>query len=125
MPKIIVVDDDKTSTALFEQVLLMNKYDVITLNESAKTMETATLVKPDLIILDLMMPDVDGLAVLEAIKADPATRGIPIIVVTAKALTGQDHERLKGNIGALLSKGLFSEQDLLNDVAAALSRRSP
>jgi len=76
-----------------------------------------------------VMPEVDGLAVLEAIKADPATRGIPIIVVTAKELTPQDHERLtplvsggvKGNIGALLSKGLFSEQDLLNDVAAALN----
>jgi DNA-binding response OmpR family regulator len=83
MPKIIVVDDDKTSTALFEQVLLMNKYDVITLNESAKTMETATLVKPDLIILDLMMPEPDGFKVCRMLRANPLFRRTPIIIVTA------------------------------------------
>jgi DNA-binding response OmpR family regulator len=83
MPKIIVVDDDKTSTALFEQVLLMNKYDVVTLNESARTLETATEVKPDLIILDLMMPEPDGFKVCRMLRADPLFRRTPIIIVTA------------------------------------------
>lgn len=83
MPKIIVVDDDKTSTALFEQVLLMYKYEVVTLNESAKTLETATEVKPDLIILDLMMPDPDGFKVCRMLRADPKLRRTPIIIVTA------------------------------------------
>lgn len=83
MPKIIVVDDDKTSTALFEQVLLMNRYEVVTLNESAKTLETATEVKPDLIILDLMMPEPDGFKVCRMLRADPSLRRTPIIIVTA------------------------------------------
>ena len=83
MPKIIVVDDDKTSTALFEQVLLMYKYEVVTLNESAKTLETATEVKPDLIILDLMMPEPDGFKVCRMLRADPNLRRTPIIIVTA------------------------------------------
>jgi two-component system sensor histidine kinase/response regulator len=83
MPKIIVVDDDKTSTALFEQVLLMYKYEVVTLNESAKTLETATEVKPDLIILDLMMPEPDGFKVCRMLRADPKLRRTPIIIVTA------------------------------------------
>jgi DNA-binding response OmpR family regulator len=83
MPKIIVVDDDKTSTALFEQVLLMNKYEVVTLNESAKTLETATEVKPDLIILDLMMPEPDGFKVCRMLRANPLFRRTPIIIVTA------------------------------------------
>jgi DNA-binding response OmpR family regulator len=83
MPKIIVVDDDKTSTALFEQVLLMYKYEVITLNESAKTLETASEVKPDLIILDLMMPEPDGFKVCRMLRADPHFRRTPIIIVTA------------------------------------------
>ena len=83
MPKIIVVDDDKTSTALFEQVLLMYKYEVVTLNESAKTLETASEVKPDLIILDLMMPDPDGFKVCRMLRADPNLRRTPIIIVTA------------------------------------------
>ncbi len=83
MPKIIVVDDDKTSTALFEQVLLMYKFEVITLNESAKTLETATEVKPDLIILDLMMPEPDGFKVCRMLRSDPLFRRTPIIIVTA------------------------------------------
>jgi DNA-binding response OmpR family regulator len=83
MPKIIVVDDDKTSTALFEQVLLMYKYEVVTLNESAKTLETATEVKPDMIILDLMMPEPDGFKVCRMLRADPLFRRTPIIIVTA------------------------------------------
>jgi DNA-binding response OmpR family regulator len=83
MPKIIVVDDDKTATALFEQVLMMNKYDVVTLNDSAKTVETATEVKPDLIILDLMMPEPDGFKVCRMLRADPLFRRTPIVIVTA------------------------------------------
>jgi DNA-binding response OmpR family regulator len=83
MPKIIVVDDDKTSTTLFEQVLLMNKYEVVTLNESSKTLETAKEEHPDLIILDLMMPDPDGFKVCRMLRADPQFRRMPIIIVTA------------------------------------------
>jgi DNA-binding response OmpR family regulator len=83
MPKIIVVDDDKTSTALFEQVLLMYKYDVVTLNESAKTLETAKEIRPDLIILDLMMPEPDGFKVCRMLRTDPQFRRTPIIIVTA------------------------------------------
>jgi DNA-binding response OmpR family regulator len=83
MPKIIVVDDDKTSTALFEQVLLMNKFEVVTLNESAKTLKIATEVRPDLIILDLMMPEPDGFKVCRMLRANPLFRRIPIIIVTA------------------------------------------
>jgi len=83
MPKIIVVDDDKTSTALFEQVLLMNKFEVVTLNESAKTLKIATEVRPDLIILDLMMPEPDGFKVCRMLRANPLFRRTPIIIVTA------------------------------------------
>jgi DNA-binding response OmpR family regulator len=83
MPKIIVVDDDKTSTALFEQVLLMNKYEVVTLNESGKTIETASAVQPDLFILDLMMPEPDGFKLCRMLRAHPLFRRTPIIIVTA------------------------------------------
>jgi DNA-binding response OmpR family regulator len=83
MAKIIVVDDDKASTALFKQVLLMNGYEVITINESSKVMEIATEEHPDLIILDLMMPEPDGFKVCRMLRADPLHRRTPIIIVTA------------------------------------------
>jgi DNA-binding response OmpR family regulator len=83
MAKIIVVDDDKASTALFKQVLLMNGYEVITINESSTVMEIATEELPDLIILDLMMPEPDGFKVCRMLRADPLHRKTPIIIVTA------------------------------------------
>lgn len=83
MAKIIVVDDDKASTDLFKQVLLMNGYEVITINESSKVMGIATDEQPDLIILDLMMPDPDGFKVCRMLRADPLHRRTPIIIVTA------------------------------------------
>lgn len=83
MPKILVVDDDKAATALFQQALMMNQYDVITLNESVKVLETVTNEHPDLVILDLMMPDPDGFKVCRMLRADTQFRRLPIIIVTA------------------------------------------
>ncbi len=83
MAKIIVVDDDRAATTLFEQVLLMNGYEVITLNESKKTIETANKVHPDLIILDLMMPEPDGFKLCRMLRADPQYRKTPILIITA------------------------------------------
>jgi DNA-binding response OmpR family regulator len=83
MAKIIVVDDDKASTALFKQVLLMNEYEVITINESSTVLEIATKERPDLIIMDLMMPEPDGFKVCRMLRADPLHRKTPIIIVTA------------------------------------------
>src|SRR6266542_7157738 len=83
MAKIIVVDDDKASTALFEQVLLMNGYEVITLNESKKTIETANHIHPDAFLLDLMMPEPDGFKLCRMLRADPNFKHTPILIVTA------------------------------------------
>jgi CheY-like chemotaxis protein len=68
------------------------------------------------------MPDVDGFTVLESIKADKETRHIPIIVVTAKDLSQQERKTLNKRVEALLQKGIFEQQELLADVAAALKR---
>ncbi len=83
MAKIIVVDDDKAATTLFEQVLLMNNYEVVTLNESKKTIEAANKFHPDLFILDLMMPEPDGFKLCRMLRADPLYRRTPILIVTA------------------------------------------
>jgi len=63
-----------------------------------------------------MMPELDGFGVLDAIKADPETAGIPVIVSTAKELTKEEKERLKGQIQALLQKGDFMSDEFLDEV---------
>jgi threonine synthase len=79
-------------------------------------------VRPHIIILDLLMPEVDGFAVLEAVKADESTRSIPIIVVTAKDLTAEDRQLLNHRTEALIQKGVLEQEELLEDVIAALHR---
>ncbi|MBI5564559.1 MAG: response regulator, partial [Chloroflexi bacterium] len=76
--------------------------------------------KPDLMILDLMMPDIDGFAVLDNIKSSTLTRHIPVIIVTAKELTAEDRARLQGKTVALFNKGMFTADQLMTDIVAAL-----
>jgi DNA-binding response OmpR family regulator len=83
MAKIIVVDDERASTVLFEQVLQMNGHEVITVNESSKTIEIANSFHPDLFILDLMMPDPDGFKLCRMLRSNPKFRRTPILITTA------------------------------------------
>jgi DNA-binding response OmpR family regulator len=83
MTKIMVVDDDKDATALFEEVLRVEGYETISLNESAKAVEMAKSMQPDLFILDLMMPDPDGFKLCRMLRKEPEFKHTPIIIVTA------------------------------------------
>jgi len=69
--------------------------------------ELAKKEQPNLMILDLMMPEMDGFAVMDALKADVTTADIPIVVVTAKELTPSEKERLRGHVQTLMQKGDF------------------
>ena len=73
-----------------------------------------------MIILDLMMPEMDGFSVLDALKADPRTAHIPVIVVTAKELSPAEKSRLRGQIHALMQKGEFMAEDLVEEVRILL-----
>jgi DNA-binding response OmpR family regulator len=83
MTKIMVVDDDKDATALFEEVLRVEGYEAVPLNESSKAVEMAKSIQPDLFILDLMMPDPDGFKLCRMLRKEPEFRHTPIIIVTA------------------------------------------
>jgi threonine synthase len=78
--------------------------------------EMARKEPPDLVLLDLMMPDLDGFSVLDALKADPTTSAVPVIVVTAKELTPDEKQRLSGRIHTLMQKGEFMSDELLDEV---------
>jgi signal transduction histidine kinase/CheY-like chemotaxis protein len=121
--QVLVVDDHAGDRELLRRMIESHGgYEVV---EAAGGREAISLVKdlrPRIIILDLMMPDVDGFAVLESAKSDETTRSIPIIVVTAKNLTQKDHQRLNHRVDSLVQKGVLKQEELLEDMAAALRR---
>ncbi len=121
--RVLVVDDQPEDRSLLRRMIEgQEEYEVV---EAASGQEAIALVRqarPDVIVLDLLMPDVDGFAVLEAVKADEVTRSIPIIVVTAKDLSQEERDTLNSRVEALLQKGLCDQQELLAEVAEALGR---
>ena len=82
--KILVVDDDRMTVTLLEQLLQRHGYSrVMGITDSRQAAETCAAFEPDLVLLDLIMPEVDGFAVLEALREDGSERFLPIIVLTA------------------------------------------
>jgi DNA-binding response OmpR family regulator len=84
-PKILVVDDEPDAVEMLEFNLKSNGYDVVTAADGEEALTKARAVLPDLILLDLMLPEVDGMEVCKILRRDPRTSGIPIIMLTAKA----------------------------------------
>ena len=84
-PKILVVDDEPDAVEMIEFNLKSNGYDVVTAADGEEALTKARAVLPNLIILDLMLPEVDGMEVCKILRRDARTSGIPIIMLTAKA----------------------------------------
>ena len=122
--KTIVIMEDNPEAARLLRRILQTRGD-FQIAEAHNGREGIALIRqhhPDLILLDLMMPDMDGFAVLDELKADDALRDLPVIVITAKELTQKERQRLQGQIKMLLQKGSFMDDDLLEDINALLDR---
>ena len=78
--------------------------------------------KPGLILLDLMMPEMDGFEFAEKLRENKDWLDIPVVVITAKDLTKEDHNRLKGNVEAIMQKGSYSRHDLLTEVGSRIKK---
>lgn len=120
-PRIEIVDDNQDVRLLIRRILqTQGKYTLFEANNGIQAIELAKKEKPNLIILDLMMPEMDGFAVMDVLKKDPDTAEIPIIVLTAKELTLDEKQRLNGHIQALMQKGDFQADDLRDEIRASL-----
>ncbi len=83
MARILIIDDDKSTTRLLDIILSKDNYEVATVNNSDEALTTAFLHNPNLILLDLMMPGVDGLEICRNLRAEPQFAQIPIIFFTS------------------------------------------
>jgi CheY-like chemotaxis protein len=86
-------------------------------------LERLAVATPGIILLDLMMPEMDGFEFLQALRQREAWRGIPVIVLTAKDLTAEDRQRLNGLVARIVQKGGASRDDLLHQVRDLVAAR--
>jgi signal transduction histidine kinase/CheY-like chemotaxis protein len=111
---ILVVEDDEVMRSMLVRRLEKEKWTVIEAENGRTALEQMFKLQPELILLDLMMPEMDGFQFLEEIYKREAWRSIPVIVVTAKELTAADRQRLNHSVQKVLQKGAYSREELLN-----------
>jgi YesN/AraC family two-component response regulator len=121
---ILVVDDEPSILALHARVVQLHVPEcrVLTARNGREALAVMAQERPDLVLLDLMMPELDGFGVLEAMREREMMRDVPVIVLTAQILTGPDMARLQHGVAAVLGKGLFSANEVLTQVEATLAR---
>jgi CheY-like chemotaxis protein len=110
---ILIVDDDPQNIRLVKAMLKPFNMEIMIADGGKAGLELAMKKKPDLIILDLMMPDVDGFEVVSKLRENPDAAQIPILIYTAKNITSEDRERLQGNIQTIIQKGDFGKDRFL------------
>ncbi|MEJ2551949.1 MAG: pyridoxal-phosphate dependent enzyme [Anaerolineales bacterium] len=118
---ILIVDDHADARLLISRILQAQAdYNLVEASSGMQALELAEQNPPDLVILDLMMPEMDGFSVLERLKQSSKTIDIPVIVITAKQLSVHEKERLRGKIARLLTKGDFLSEELLAEIERIL-----
>jgi len=121
--KILVVDDEPNITEVIEEFLSFEGYDVAVENYATKVLEKADKDLPDLILLDIMMPELDGYEVCSALKSNPKTSGIPILFLSGRD-SKEDDGRSFGAGGDLYIKKPFSNDRLSQMVKMVLMSTS-
>jgi len=124
---VLVVDDDEGIRQLLRRILEEEGYTVVEAQNGRAALERMGERAPGAILLDLMMPEMDGFEFVNALRTREAWRQIPVVIITAKDLTAEDHERLNGSVVRILQKGTVDQEELLADVralvAASIGRR--
>lgn len=120
-PKIVIVEDTTEARRLIRRILQsQGNFTIMEADNGRAGLELIQRELPDLIVLDLMMPEMDGFTVIEALRANPETAVIPVIVATAKELTPDEKDRLGGHIQALMQKGDFLNDEFLEEVKSLI-----
>ena len=125
MPKkILAVDDERHIVRLVEVNLQRAGYEVVTAYDGREALEKVKAENPDLVVLDVMMPYMDGFEVLKNLKADPSTAEIPVIMLTAKAQDADVFRGWQSGVDCYLTKP-FNPMELLTFVKRIFDSLSP
>ena len=120
--RVLVVEDDAGNRELLVRMLEKDGYEVASAENGSEALENLASVRPALILLDLMMPVMDGFAFLEAMRQRPGFAHIPVVVVTAKDLSSKDREILHGSVQQIIQKGAVDREKLLSEISEMIDR---
>ncbi|MGK9165743.1 response regulator [Inquilinus limosus] len=120
--RVLVVEDDAATRAMMRRLLVAEGWQVVEAGDGREALERMGRERPDLILLDLMMPEMDGFEFLAACRKVPDYAGIPVIIVTAADLTEHDHRRLNGGVEHILQKAAFEQHELLAQIRQLVGR---
>ena len=122
-PATILLVDDELDILRIGTQLIRRRLPHVRVFEASNGRQALDLMQrvlPDLLLLDLMMPELDGFGVLQAMQAQPSLRTIPVIIMTAQALPEETMVRLNRSVTGVVSKGLFHEDETLQQIETAL-----
>ncbi|MGH6981858.1 MAG: ATP-binding response regulator, partial [Stellaceae bacterium] len=114
--RVLVVEDDDVTRTMMGRMLRGEGWDVAEAANGREGLERVASSKPDLILLDLMMPEMDGFEFLSRLRSDADHGHIPVIIVTAADLTDDDRARLNGGVSYILEKSAFEQEELLGQI---------
>lgn len=122
---VLVIDDEPGILDLHAKIVETELPDALVLTASNGNIGLDIMRKerPDLVLLDLMMPELDGFGVIQHMQEDPVLRGIPVIVLTAQVLTTGDMNRLSKGVASVLAKGVFTRDEILQRIESTLSHK--
>jgi len=121
--RILAVDDERANLDLLQASLEPAGFAVLRAGGGREGIEMARSLKPDLILLDLMMPGVTGFDVVEALRSDEATRSIPVMVLTAKQLTDHDKQALNGHVAGIFQRDSVAGTELTGWLRELIAKR--
>jgi len=117
---ILVVEDDAGTREMLRRALEKESLDVRMAENGRVALDRIAEEAPGLVLLDLMMPEMDGFEFLRELRANAPWREIPVVVLTAKELTAEDRQALHGNVARVLQKGSSAREELLREIRKLL-----
>jgi CheY-like chemotaxis protein len=122
---VLVVEDEGATRRTLRRLFKKQGWTVVEAEDGSVALERIAKQRPALIVLDLMLPTMDGFAFVEAVRQQEDWRTIPIIVLTAKDLTPEERQRLNGAVQQVLQKGTYGRDALLGEVRRLVASRTP
>jgi CheY-like chemotaxis protein len=120
---VLVVEDDAATRAVLTRTLEREGWTVIEAKNGREGLDRVAETLPSLVLLDLMMPEMDGFEFLEAFRGDAHRRSIPVVVITAKELSDDDRRRLNGGVAHIVEKGGQNQDAFIDDVRKLVAAR--